>query len=184
MSIDPPDPAISLGGTLLIAAPSLRDPNFFRTVLLLTEHSETEGAHGYVLNRPLGRTVGEVLTDPEFEDLAATPIFLGGPVSTGHLAFASLRWNEGRLEFESHLSAEAARHRRAEGFELRAFVGYSGWSGGQLESELGQDAWIPRTPDRRVLGTTPSERLWGELLESMGPRYRLIARMPEDPSLN
>lgn len=173
-------------GSLILADPSLRDPNFIRTALLLTEHSATDGALGFVLNRPLGKQIGEVLTTHGFETLADVPVYLGGPVSTEQLTLASLHWDPetDRLQWQTHLSMEEANHRREEGSQVRAFVGYAGWSGGQLESEVQQKAWITCQPDQRILEEARIETLWIDLLKSMGPWYRLLAGTPEDPSLN
>jgi len=185
MQLDDPD-ELCLNGSLILADPSLHDPNFNRTVLLLTNHSEEEGAHGYVLNRPLGKTVSDILPSSEFENLADTKIFVGGPVNTEQLTFTSMSWDSTKkcLHYDIHLSSEEALARKAEGFELRAFVGYSGWSSGQLESELKQKAWIRRPPDPRVLHTDGPEQMWSDLLRTMGPWYRLLADTPDDPTLN
>jgi putative transcriptional regulator len=182
---DNPGP-VNLRGALILADPSLRDPNFARTVLLLTDHEADQGAHGYVLNRPMGKRVGDLLKDESFRDLAEVPIFHGGPVSPERLTFAVLAWDEavGRLSFTTHLSVEDARSLRQEGGEVRAFVGYSGWAEGQLENELRQRAWITRKPAREVVAMAQPERLWEDLLSSMGPHFGLMAKMPDDPSLN
>jgi len=182
---DNPGP-VNLRGALILADPSLRDPNFARTVLLLTDHEADQGAHGYVLNRPMGKRVGELLKDPVFEGLGEVSIFHGGPVSPERLTFAVLAWDEaaGRLTFTTHLSVEDAQNARREGREVRAFVGYSGWAEGQLESELRQRAWITRKPAREVVAMTQPEKLWEDLLRSMGPQFGLLAKMPDDPSLN
>lgn len=182
---DNPGP-VNLRGALILADPSLRDPNFAKTVLLLTDHEVDQGAHGYVLNRPMGKKVGDLLKDAAFQGLAEVPIFHGGPVSPERLTFALLAWDEaaGRLSFTTHLSVDDARSLRQGGGEVRAFVGYSGWAEGQLENELRQRAWITRKPAREVVTMTRPEMLWEDLLRSMGPRYGLLAKMPDDPSLN
>jgi putative transcriptional regulator len=182
---DNPGP-VNLRGALILADPSLRDPNFARTVLLLTDHEVDQGAHGYVLNRPMGKKVGDLLKDPAFQGLAEVPIFHGGPVSPERLTFALLAWDEaaGRLAFTTHLSVDDAKNHRQGGGEVRAFVGYSGWGEGQLENELRQRAWITRKPAREVVSMTRPDTLWEDLLRSMGPHYGLLAKMPDDPSLN
>ncbi len=179
----------ALEGSLILADPSLEDPNFCRTVLLLTNHDTAKGAHGYVLNRPMEKRVGEILPAEKFAALGDVPVYLGGPVGAEQLTFACFHWvdgggADGRLRFETHLSAEEARARLAEGFDVRAFVGYSGWSGGQLESELKQHAWIPRPPDERIAAPESLKRLWPDLLRTLGPYYQLVADMPDDVSLN
>lgn len=182
---DNPGP-LNLRGALILADPTLRDPNFARTVLLLTDHEAEQGAHGYVLNRPMGKKVGDLLKDATFRSLADVPIFHGGPVSPERLTFAVLAWDDGagRLVFTTHLSVDDARALRQDGGEVRAFVGYSGWAEGQLENELKQRAWITRKPAREVVSMARPDTLWEELLRSMGPQFGLLAKMPQDPSLN
>lgn len=67
---------------------------------------------------------------------------------------------------------------------VRAFVGYSGWAGGQLENELKQRSWITRKPDASILVADNSASLWSDLLSTMGPWFHLLSRMPDDPGLN
>lgn len=176
----------SLQGSILLAAPSLREPTFHHSVLLLTEHSVSEGAHGYILNRPLGKTVGDLLPDEEFDALADVPVFIGGPVSTEHLTFASIAWSEDiqNLQFTSHLSAKQALRQQTEGFSIRAFVGYAGWDEGRLEAELNQSTWITHKPEKRVLDLEQLDSLWARLLKEMSPWHALLADEPDDVSLN
>lgn len=176
----------SLAGQLLLAEPSLRDPNFSRSVILLTQHDIGNGAAGYVLNRPLGKTVGDIMDSTDLMALAALPVFIGGPVGTGQLTLVSFYWNEtsGALEYGTDLSAAAAREMLNEGWLIRAFVGYSGWTSGQLESELLRRSWITRPAEAQVAEAGAIAQLWRGLLRTMGPWYRLLADMPDDPSLN
>src|SRR6476646_7863877 len=89
----PDMPPVSLSGSLLLASPALRDPNFFHTVLLLAAHNTDDGAFGYILNRPLDKRVSDLLENRELGALAEVPVFLGGPVGTNKLSFASLSWS-------------------------------------------------------------------------------------------
>ena len=100
MNFDDPE-QVSLAGRLILADPSLREPTFHRSVLLLTNHSAEEGAHGYILNRPLGKSVGELLPEEEFSSLSKVPVFIGGPVNAEQLTFSSIHWNttESTLDF-------------------------------------------------------------------------------------
>jgi putative transcriptional regulator len=185
MDFDDPT-QLSLAGSLILADPSLREATFRRTVLLLTTHTPGDGAHGYILNRPIGKTVGDFLSDEEFESLKGVPIFMGGPVNAEQLTFSSIRWDneENQLDYEIHLNASEAKQRLLEGFTVRAFVGYAGWSEGQLEHELQQRAWITHKPESLVLRSEKIDDLWSDLLRSISPWHRLLADAPEDPSLN
>lgn len=187
MILDDPGSSKTLSGKLLLASPHLMEPTFRRAVLLLTNHTEDDGALGYILNRPLDKKVSDLMSDLEFPELGELPAFIGGPVSQEHLTFGSLSWNEagGALQFSTHLSAqEAARHVK-EGFSVRAFVGYSGWSEGQLEGELEQSAWVvkPPVPDLVTVDKL-NVRLWGDLIRDVSPLHRLAADMPDDVSMN
>ncbi|MEM0896465.1 MAG: YqgE/AlgH family protein [Verrucomicrobiota bacterium] len=177
---------ICLEGTLILADPSLIEPTFARTVLLLTNHAPDDGAAGFVLNRPLGKKVGDLVTGEDLDQLGNLPVYVGGPVSTEQLTFAAFAWNRknSELDFSTHLSSDQAAHRLEEGFQVRAFVGYSGWSEGQLEDELKRQAWITKKPVEQLLGGPDGKELWVEMLKDMGPYYRLLSDTPEDPSLN
>ncbi len=176
---------LSLDGNVLLADPSLTDPHFRRTVLFLNGHSSVVGAEGYVLNRPLGKTVGELTLSMETPDLKEVPVFVGGPVATEHLVFATLQWQTGerKVDFSHRLSPGEASARIAEGFEVRAYVGHAGWAAGQLERELKERAWITYLPDARILKLKPND-MWRETLEFMSPWHSLLAMTPDDPSLN
>src|SRR5210317_451734 len=89
----------SLQGNLILAVPQLKEPPFFQSVLLLTEHNDENGALGYILNRPIGRVVGDLLSEqalpPEQRNpLKDVPVFMGGPVNQEHLTFSALGWSE------------------------------------------------------------------------------------------
>jgi len=180
----------SLRGQLLIAGPTLLDPNFARTVVLVTEHND-EGAMGLVLNRPSTSTVDEALPDLELD--VAEPedlVYVGGPVQPaaamilaefdepGEAATIVLE-DVGFVSVEPELGGGSVATRRA-----RVFAGYAGWGPGQLESEVERDDWIlePATVED-VLGES-AEELWSDALWRKGGEYALLSRMPLDPSLN
>ena len=176
----------NLNGALLLAAPAMRDPNFARSVLFLASHTAKAGAFGYVLNRPLDKVVSDLMPTDGLGDLATVPVYLGGPVEADKLAFASLYWSdwEDRLYCETHLSVNEALHELAIGHDVRGFIGYSGWTSGQLERELKHRSWIITPPQAQILSTDEPKELWAGILNEMGGRYELIARMPTRPELN
>ena len=179
--------ALTLPGSLLIAHPSLLDPNFRRSVLFLSASDDAEGSFGLTLNRPAGRTVAELLPGKNLGALALVPVFLGGPVGTDQLIFASFKWHPEtqRLECKHHLLIdEAERSVEEEASIVRAFIGYAGWSKGQLEGELAQRAWLLQKPMRDVLEYEKCPTLWRELTSGFGPWFRLVAEAPEDSSRN
>lgn len=176
----------SLSGTLLLASPALRDPNFARSVVFMAAHNAKDGAFGYILNRPLEQRVADLLPDQSLGALGDVPVFMGGPVATDKLAFAALQWNRKRhtLRCQTHLSVADALHALSLGHDVRGFVGYSGWSGGQLETELEHRSWIPTTAKPVVLTVKAPTQMWGAILAEMGPVYKVMAKTPEDVGLN
>jgi putative transcriptional regulator len=179
----------SVRGQLLIAGPTLQDPNFWRTVVLVIEHSDS-GALGLVLNRPSESTVGD--TVPQLADIADSEeeILVGGPV--GQSAVIVLADFE-RPEAAAMIAFESVgvlRHREAdqplgEGLRrTRIFAGHSGWGPGQLEGELERGDWILEPARYSDAFAVEPEALWTSVLERKGGSYALVARMPPDPSLN
>ncbi len=178
----------TLQGQLLIASPALLDPNFRRTVVLVTEHTD-EGAAGLVLNRPSPAEVAELV--PQLEPLVedGEPVWLGGPVQQdavlvlgefvdpddaavplfGALGFPSLD------EPDDVVPATTRR---------RVFAGYAGWGAGQLEDELEREDWIVEPALADDAFTETPDALWSDVLRRKGGVYELVARIPEDPSVN
>jgi putative transcriptional regulator len=179
--------SLSLAGSLLIAHPTLLDPNFRKSVLFLSTNDAQEGSFGLTLNRPAGRTVGDLLPDKSLGSLATIPVFVGGPVGIDQLVFASFKWHDTTsiLECNHHLVIDEAKQAAHEGHTIvRAFVGYAGWSKGQLEGELAQRAWLVQKPDPTVLDLERCPLLWRDLTSAFGPWFRLAAEAPEDLSRN
>ena len=156
-------------------------------MLFLSTNDAEEGSFGVVLNRPADRTVADVLPDQNLGQLGQIPVLIGGPVSPDQLIFASFKWFPGgkRMECKHHLVMEEARAAlAAERTVVRAFIGYAGWTKGQLEAELAQHAWLVMKPDREILRISRTATIWRETLSTFGPWYRLVAEAPEDPSQN
>lgn len=178
-------------GQLLVATPALTDPNFARTVVQLVEHTEDGGALGVVINRPSDTPLAEVL--PGWALLAPDPVvvFLGGPVQET-AAICLGRLGPGAADASCvpvpgapwlgtlDLEADAADVVQ----EIRVFAGYAGWSPGQLEAEVAEDAWW-------VVDALPSdcfspapERLWASVVRRQGMPLALAATYPPDVALN
>lgn len=179
----------SLKGQLLLASPALADPNFERTVVLVSEHGD-EGAMGLVLNRPSDVSVGDAV--PQLEDAVdgEEPVFVGGPVQPTTLVLLA--------EFEDPSEAgllvgfgigfpgpdtdlEQLADTTLRG---RVFAGYAGWGPGQLEGELDNGDWITEPAAPEDIFSAEADDLWASVLNRKGGRYVLLARMPADPSLN
>jgi len=182
----------SLSGRLLIAGPSLGDPNFDRTIIYLLEHSE-DGALGVVLNRPLSVGVGDVL--PGWEPYVTEPagLFQGGPVGLdGALGVATLRPDVGAspgvdpltgpfglvdLDGEPEAVTSAITG-------LRVFAGHSGWGGGQLEEEIAAGGWYVLASATEDVLTDDPATLWQRVLRRQGGKLAVVANFPPDPLLN
>ena len=178
----------TLQGQLLIASPSLLDSNFRRTVVLVTEHTD-EGAAGLVLNRPSPASISELV--PELEPLAEEEeqVWLGGPVQPNAVlvlgefvdpddAAVPLFGSLGFPSLEEPGDVVPATTRR------RVFAGYAGWGAGQLEDEIANEDWILEPALADDAFTDQPDELWRDVLSRKGGIYELVARMPEDPSLN
>jgi putative transcriptional regulator len=157
----------------------MMDPNFYRTVTFICEHSE-QGALGIVINRPLEMDLGEMFkqlsleqTDPE---LASRPIFRGGPVQIdqGFVLHESTEEWETTATVADSIMVTTSRDilsamARGNG-PKRAMValGYAGWGAGQLEAEISDNAWlsVPASPD--IIFETPFEERWLRAAEILG----------------
>jgi putative transcriptional regulator len=179
----------SLQGQLLLASPTLLDPNFQRTVVLIGVHNE-EGAMGVVLNRPSETLVADAV--PQLEDAVDGDelVFVGGPVQpTSVVLLAEFDDPDsaallvlGRIGFPaSGTDVEGLTEATS---RKRVYAGYAGWGGGQLDEELAQGDWITHPAIPEDVFSTEPEDLWGAVLERKGGSYALLARMPVDPSMN
>lgn len=177
-------------GRLLISEPYLPDPNFERTIILLCENNE-EGSFGFVLNKPSLANVSEVMDDIKEYD---TPALVGGPVQQDTLhyihRYPSLEdsveitkgvfWGGNFEKLLFLLETKQMEHK-----DIKFFLGYSGWTAGQLEEELEQDSWIvsDHVSEALIFDTEP-EAMWKKTLTVMGGRYSVFSNYPKDPRLN
>jgi len=177
-------------GRLLISEPYLPDPNFERTIILLCENN-VEGTFGFVLNKPSTVSVSEVMED--INDYHS-PAMIGGPVQQDTLHYlhrngtladaveiaAGIYWGGNFEHLLLLLQTNQMAHK-----DVKFFLGYSGWSGGQLEEELEQDSWIvsDKVTEDLVFETAPEE-MWRKTLTVMGGRFSVYSNYPKDPRLN
>jgi putative transcriptional regulator len=200
---------MSLRGRLLVAEPTLGDPNFHRTVVYLIEHSEA-GALGLVLNRPGDVLVREAIPAwaPYLDD--DSPVYVGGPVSPeGAICLARCPSEGPRESLFEHgdddeeepvdptaifkpitpsigaLDLHGDPSDAPAGIQaLRVFAGYAGWSGGQLELEMEAGGWYVVDAEDTDVFTDRPEVLWRDVLRRQRTSLRAIAFYPEDPTLN
>lgn len=176
-------------GKLLIAEPFLRDPNFERSVVFLCEHNE-RGTFGLVFNQSTSLCLNDVLREPVANNL---PVYLGGPVEQNTLHFLhrlpliedsipvgeGLFWSGDFEQLTTLLNIGKITEQ-----DIRFFIGYSGWSAGQLEEEIQKNAWIVSESDLNFIFDTPVEQFWRAVLRRMGGQYRVMSHYPIDASLN
>jgi putative transcriptional regulator len=182
-------PMDSLQGQLLVASPTMTDPNFARAVVAIANH-DVDGALGIVLNRPSETEVSEAV--PELEEVVDVDevVYVGGPVQPASIVVLAEFEDPSEAAFlvvgGIGLVSERTGLDRLDTVTARrrVFAGYAGWGPGQLEAELEREDWIvePAHPED-VFAAEPIE-LWGQVLDRKGGQFRLIARMPPDPSVN
>jgi len=182
-------------GTLLISQPFLGDPNFERSVIILCRDHPEEGSFGLVLNRQTNITLGDVLELPlgELSPAAPLPLYLGGPVQPDTLHYLHRRadvpgttdlgqgvyWGG---DFEVVLGLLLSGELGAN--DIRLFVGYSGWSEGQLAGEMNQQVWIAHPASAGKVFTLTTDAFWRDILREKGGRFRMLSNYPIDPRLN
>ena len=179
----------SLRGQLLVASPTLVDPNFPRTVVLVGEHGE-EGAMGVVLNRPSAMAVEEAV--PPLGALVGPHelVHVGGPVQqqaivvlgefddpsrSAVIVVGSVGFLPGEVEEAAELGGLG---------RVRVYAGYAGWGPGQLEQELSEHAWIVVQAEPDDVFAEDADGLWSAVLRRRGGPYALLAQMPPDPRVN
>ncbi len=179
----------SARGQLLIAGPALLDPNFWRTVVLVIEHTD-DGALGLVLNRPSETTVGDAVSQLEELVDSEEQLYIGGPVQPSAvivLAQFEDASDAAVIAFDDVgvLGTGAELEQIGDGVRSgRAFVGHAGWGPGQLDSEIDRGDWILEPARREDAFSADPGELWPQVLTRKGGSYALIARMPPDPSVN
>lgn len=181
-----PEKSAPLAGSLLLAHPSMRDPNFRRTIILLSAHDE-KGAMGVVLNRPTEKRLGELNAEFALSPLAEVPIYQGGPVQPEQLLLCAWKFQPDPGGFQLMFGIDpnkAMELQSEEGTELRAFLGYAGWTGGQLEGELKQNAWVVSPLVAQVMNAEPGVGLWRSILTELNSDWKLLVDEPDDPGLN
>lgn len=179
-----------LRGQLLLDSGQLNGSFFQHTVVLVCQH-DSEGAFGLVLNRSSGNKLGEMIVADVPETLKEQTLYVGGPVQLSALSFlhsddflpeASVMPNldlghslDTLVELGESFSATR---------KMKMFAGYAGWSPGQLEEEMKRKAWITHPATLDLVFDFDPGKLWQQIMRQKGLKYRLIAEMPEDISLN
>ena len=178
-------------GILLIAEPTLSDPSFTRSVVLICRHSDADGTVGFVLNEPMETSVAELI-----EDLAKYPISLclGGPVQNDTIHYIhqypehfddAVEVMEGVYwggDFEKFKTLYKAG--KLEDDKIKFFLGYSGWDAGQLEEEIAEKSWITSKASKAIIFDTKENQMWNASLIALGGKYKMMVHYPSDAQLN
>jgi len=178
-------------GRVLLAEPFMLDPNFKRTAVLLCEYSLEEGGVGFVMNKPLHMQVDSLIEDfPEFD----ADVFFGGPVATDTIHYIhnvgellddsqpvtkGVFWGGDFEKLKFLITSELIKPSN-----IRFFVGYSGWSNGQLENELEMGSWVTADMDTNYLFRSEPDDLWQQVMQNKGDRYSVISQVPDEANWN
>lgn len=176
-------------GTLLLSEPFMTEASFTRSVVLITEHSD-QGSLGFILNKPTGHTIGQVLEGFPSGD---SQLFFGGPVETDSLFYLhnsahlkGCRKVASGLYFGGDFDALKAGLLSGEISPrmIRFFAGYAGWDAGQLTNELKSNSWLISKPLPELTFNADATCMWEQILKGMGEEYAELAFYPLDPNLN
>lgn len=179
-------------GSILISEPFLQDAYFQRSVVLLVEHN-TQGSMGFVLNKKTDLIVNTFF--PELEEYPEIPIYLGGPVSANRLFFIhslgdlivpdSVKIKD-RLYFDGDFEALKRYMQNGHSIEgkVKFFLGYSGWTEGQLGNEINKNSWVVSHAAKENVLLANGESFWKNSLEQLGSNYEAWTKYPKDPYLN
>lgn len=179
-------------GSILISEPFLQDAYFQRSVVLLVKHN-TQGSMGFVLNKKTDLIVNTFF--PELEEYPEIPIYLGGPVSANRLFFIhslgdlivpdSVKIKD-RLYFDGDFEALKRYMQNGHSIEgkVKFFLGYSGWTEGQLGNEINKNSWVVSHAAKENVLLADGESFWKNSLEQLGSNYEAWTKYPKDPYLN
>ncbi len=177
-------------GVLLISDPFLLDLNFSRTVILICEHNE-EGTIGFVINRKYEIPISQLI--PELKNISI-PLFYGGPVQMDVLHFLHQHPDKipGGIEIANgiywggdfEILVNLIIKQLIDTNSIRLFIGYSGWSSGQLNEEINEKSWLCLESSQALIFQKKQDDIWKEALKQMGKKYEYLINSPLDPQLN
>ena len=178
-------------GVILVSEPFMLDPNFRRAVVILCDHTPDEGTVGFILNKPIQMTVNELIADfPKFD----ATVHYGGPVATDtiHYIHRSGKILDDSIEIGDGIywggSFEKLKSLIESGLikpqDIRFYVGYSGWTSGQLDDEIEIGSWVLEEPDPNYVFQSKYEELWSQTLINKGNTFSVISQMPDSFNLN
>jgi len=177
-------------GKLLLSEPFLKDYFFKRSVIMMLDHDEF-GSMGMIINRETEYFISDLVDDfPNFD----SRVFLGGPVQTENIfilhrkgdlitgsqeVMPGLYWGGDFEQIKEMIKLGVLKNT-----DLRFYLGYSGWSKGQLDGELKENSWIVAESKNEYLFANQPKDLWGNILELYGNDYEMWLNFPVDPQEN
>jgi len=178
-------------GSLLLAEPFMIDENFKRTVVLICEHSPSNGTLGLIINKPINLRIEDVVDNfPDFK----TRLYLGGPVGTDTMQFIhtvgekisgsipltdTLFWGGDFDTLQLLISTK-----QIDNSQVRFFLGYAGWSYDQLMEEIADNSWIITDVKNKYIFGEREDTIWQRIMNDLGGVYKQMAAYPENPQLN
>lgn len=180
-------------GSLLIANPVLPDPNFSRTVILLCNHNE-QGSFGLVINRSAELKAPDLFSSIDILKSYNEKIYIGGPVSQS-MVFYLYRSGKDVIGLDkicsgvylgSNLETLESLYLDIENPEenIRFYLGYSGWSGGQLDGEMEQNSWLVQDANEQLVFLDSVNLIWPKAVNSLGEKYQYLTKAPVNPQWN
>ena len=176
-------------GNLLISEPTISSDPFFKSIILIVEHTKNETI-GLVLNEPTKLYLNKILEDFPIENM---PIFNGGPVEKNLIQFIhniekvpkskeiviGLYWG-GDLDYIYNLIRIGSSDKE----NIKFFSGYSGWERDQLHEEIKYNAWVIKNPDINICMQQSDHNLWNKIVKFNKSEYYIWSNMPKDPNMN
>ena len=180
-------------GSLLIANPVLPDPNFSRTVILLCNHND-QGSFGLVINRSTQLKAPDLFSSIDILKSYNAKIYTGGPVSQS-MVFYLYRSSRNIIDLDeicsgvylgSNLETLESLYLDIKNPEenIRFYLGYSGWSGGQLDGEMEQNSWLIQNANEQFVFLDSEELIWLKTVNSLGEKYQYLTKAPVNPQWN
>lgn len=178
-------------GKILTAQPFMLDKNFKRSVIMITDHDSDDGSIGFILNKRFNMNISELISGfPEID----VPVYFGGPVATDTIHYMH---NVGEMLDESRQVVDGVswggdyeklkfliENKLVQPHNIKFFIGYSGWSPGQLADEMQEGSWVLSEGHANYVFKTKEDDLWKETLTNIGKNYSIIGQMPEANNLN
>lgn len=177
-------------GSLLIADPFLKDPNFLRTTVFICDH-QPEGSLGFVLNRQHPEKIGDLIAEIAQCDF---PVYYGGPVQVNTVHFLhqcpdvisggieitdGIFWGGEFKEVIDGINNQAIAEN-----QIRFFLGYSGWGENQLKEEMEEKTWLSTNGNKKLVFHKNANLIWADSLKQIGGAFTQLIHYPIDPQLN